>query len=128
MLNRTRGPFNVNLPAQYAAAAALKDRAFTEAAARHNATWLAWLSDEIAKLGLEVTPSVGNFLLIHFPRQPGRTAAEADAFLMSRGVIVRGVANYGLPDALRISVGTEEANRLVAQAPHRTNGGSVPPP
>ena len=92
------------------------DQGFIEEAVRFNAGWIAKLTQAFEALGLEVTPSVGNFLLIHFPRQPGRTAAEADAVLMSRGVIVRGVANYGLPDALRLSVGTEEANRLVVSA------------
>ena len=116
VLNRTRGPFNVNIPAQYAGAAAIRDRAFTEAAVDHNTRWLAFLSAEIARLGLAVTPSVGNFVLVHFPKTPGRAARDADAFLMARGLIVRGVGNYGLPDALRISVGTEEANRLVVAA------------
>lgn len=116
VLNRTRGPFNVSVPAQYAGAAALRDRSFTAAAIAHNAKWLAWLSDEIAALGLKVTPSVGNFVLVHFGREKGRTAKDADAFLMARGIIVRGVANYGLPDALRISVGTEDANELVVLA------------
>jgi histidinol-phosphate aminotransferase len=116
VLNRTRGPFNVNIPAQMAGAVALHDRAFTAEAVEHNAKWLAWLTDEIAALGLEVTPSVGNFVLVHFTRTPGRSAKEADAFLMARGLIVRGVGNYGLPDALRISVGTEEANQLVVAA------------
>ena len=116
VLNRTRGPFNVSIPAQMAGAAAIRDRAFTEAAIDHNAKWLAYLSQEIDKLGYEVTPSVGNFVLVHFPQTPGKTAKDADAFLMARGLIVRGVGNYGLPDALRISVGTEEANRLVVAA------------
>ena len=116
MLNRARGPFNVSIPAQYAGAAAIRDRAFTEAAIEHNAVWLAFLTAEIAKLGLAVTPSVGNFVLVHFPNAPGRSARDADAYLMARGLIVRGVGNYGLPDALRISVGTEEANRLVVAA------------
>lgn len=116
VLNRTRGPFNVGIPSQYAGAAAMRDRAFMEAAAQHNAQWLAYLASEISALGLKVTPSVGNFVLVHFGNEKGRTAADADAFLMARGIIVRGVGNYGLPDALRISVGTEEANRLVVEA------------
>jgi histidinol-phosphate aminotransferase len=60
-----------------------------------------------------VTPSVGNFLLIHFPSTPGRTARDADAFLSARGIILRAVGAYGLPDALRLTIGTEEANHLV---------------
>ena len=59
----------------------------------------------------KVTPSVGNFLLIHFPKDAGRTAKDADAFLSGRGLILRRIDAYGLPDALRLTVGDEEANR-----------------
>ena len=58
-------------------------------------------------------PSVGNFLLIRFPDDAGKTAADADAFLMSRGLILRQVASYNLPAYLRLTVGSEEANRLL---------------
>ena len=116
VLNRTRGPFNVSLPAIAAGAAAIRDTAFTERAIAHNTRWLGWLSEQVSALGLRITPSVGNFLLVHFGDKPGTTAADADAFLMARGLIVRQVANYGLPNALRIPVGTEDANRLVVQA------------
>ena len=75
----------------------------------------AWTS-EIAALGLAVTPSVGNFILIHFPGTPGRTAADADAFLSARGLILRRVDGYGLPQALRMTVGLAEANGLVVAA------------
>ena len=87
-----------------------------EAARVHNERWLAWLMQEIPKLGLEVTPSIANFVLIHFPDVEGRTAAEADAFLTRRGLILRRLNAYKLPNALRMSVGTEEANRLVVTA------------
>jgi len=115
-VNRIRGPFNVNAPAIAAGIAAIRDTAHTERARAHNSRWLAWLSEELAALGLKVTPSVGNFLLIHFPEMPGKTAKEADAFLTKRGLILRAVAGYKLPHALRMTVGTEEANRLVVQA------------
>ena len=59
-----------------------------------------------------MTPSVANFLLIHFPEAKGRTAKDADAFLTARGLILRQVGAYKLPNALRMSVGSEEANRL----------------
>jgi histidinol-phosphate aminotransferase len=111
-LNRVRGPFNVNAVAIAAGAAAISDRAHVEKAADFNEKWLGWLSDEISRLGLRVTPSVGNFLLIHFDGS-GKTAEEADAFLTSRGYILRRVAGYGFPNALRMSIGTEEANRGV---------------
>ena len=138
-LNRIRGAFNVNLPAIEAGVAAMEDQAHEDAAVAHNAQWLGWLTDELRGLGLDVVPSVGNFLLVGFPRTAGRTAAEAvraiawegrflvvgfpktsgrtaaeaDTFLAGHGLILRAVASYGLPDHLRLTVGTEEANRLV---------------
>jgi histidinol-phosphate aminotransferase len=115
-VNRIRGPFNVNAPAIAAGIAAIKDTAHVEHARAHNTQWLSWLTDEIGKLGLPVTPSAANFVLIHFPNTKGRTAKDADAFLTKRGLILRQVGTYKLPNALRMSVGTEEANRLVVQA------------
>ena len=79
----------------------------------HNEKWLPWTTAEIEKLGLKVTPSVGNFILIHFPDDAKTGAIAADAFLKTRGIIMRRVAGYGLPHALRMTIGTEEANRLV---------------
>jgi histidinol-phosphate aminotransferase len=115
-INRIRGPFNVNAPAIAAGVAAIRDTAHVERSREHNTRWLAWLTEEIGKLGLPVTPSVANFVLIHFPESKGRTAKEADAFLTKRGLILRQVAGYKLPNALRMSVGTEEANRLMVKA------------
>jgi histidinol-phosphate aminotransferase len=115
-INRIRGPFNVNAAAQAAGIAALEDTAHVEMSRAHNDKWLAWLIDEIRKLGLEVTPSIANFVLIHFPEVKGRTAEEADEFLSKRGLILRRVKAYKLPNALRMSVGTEEANRLAVKA------------
>jgi len=115
-INRIRGPFNVNTPSIAAGIAAIEDTAHQETSREHNTKWLAWLTEEISKLGLKVTPSAANFILIHFPTDKGRTAKEADAFLTKRGLILRQVAVYKLPHALRMSVGTEEANRLVVKA------------
>jgi len=115
-INRIRGPFNVNAPAIAAGVAAMRDAAHVERSRAHNTQWLGWLAEEIGKLGLKVTPSVANFLLIHFPSTPGKTAKDADAFLTKRGLILRAVGAYGLPNALRMSVGSEEANRLVVGA------------
>ena len=115
-INRIRGPFNVNGPAIEAGIAAIRDTSHVERSRQHNTQWLAWLTDEIGKLGLNVTPSAANFLLIHFPETRGHTAKDADAFLTKRGLILRQVGAYKLPNALRMSVGTEEANRLVVQA------------
>lgn len=115
-LNRIRGPFNVNGPAIAAGIASLQDEAHMAKALAHNDHWLPWLTKEIEALGLSVTPSVGNFLLIHFPQRQGQTALEADAFLTERGLILRSVSAYGLPDCLRLTIGSEEANRLVVSA------------
>src|SRR5499433_1469313 len=115
-INRIRGPFNVSQPAIAAGVAAIGDSAHLEASRAHNENWLAWLLVEIRKLGLEVTPSVANFVLIHFPDRQGLTAEDADAFLTRRGLILRRVKAYKLPNALRMTVGSEEANRLVVAA------------
>ena len=115
-LNRVRGPFNLNGAAQAAGVASVGDAAHVEGAIAHNTRWLTWLAEEAATLGIEVTPSVGNFLLLTFPQQSGRTAADADAFLSARGFILRAVAAYGLPDSLRLTVGGEGANKGVIAA------------
>jgi len=112
-LNRIRSPFNVSGPASAAGIAALSDRAHLKAAIDHNARWLPWLTTEIRALGLEALPSVGNFIAIRFPQTPGRTAADADGFLAARGLILRAIGAYGMGEFLRLTVGTEEANRLV---------------
>jgi histidinol-phosphate aminotransferase len=115
-INRIRGPFNVNGPAMAAGIAAIEDEAHLAKAVAHNERWLEWLTSRIEALGLAVTPSVGNFLLIHFPSETGRTAKEADAFLTERGLILRRVDAYGLPGALRLTIGDEEANHRVVEA------------
>jgi histidinol-phosphate aminotransferase len=115
-LNRIRGPFNVTTAAMAAGIAALQDTAHTEKAAVHNEQWRGWLTEQLTAIGLTVTPSVGNFVLVHFPDEDGKRAADADAFLLSRGVVLRRMENYHLPQALRLSVGDEEANRVTVQA------------
>jgi histidinol-phosphate aminotransferase len=115
-INRMRGPFNVNAAAIEAGVAAIRDRAHVERTVEHNERWLGWLSEELSKLGLRVTPSVGNFVLIHFRKDGKHSAANADAWLSERGYILRRVAAYGFPNALRMTVGTEEANRGVVAA------------
>jgi histidinol-phosphate aminotransferase len=114
VLNRIRGPFNVSLPAISAGVASINDTSFMDEALAHNTKWLAWLTSQIKALGFKVTPSVGNFVLVHFTAQ--KTAAMADAFLLERGLVVRRMDGYGLPNALRMSVGTEEANHALVAA------------
>src|SRR6201996_3669945 len=115
VLNRIRGPFNVSMMQQHTGAAAARDRAHVERSITHNEQWKAYLTDEIRKLGLTVNESVANFILIQFPKGK-KSAQEADAFLSAKGLILRAVANYGLPDALRLTIGTEDANRRVVEA------------
>lgn len=116
VLNRIRGPFNVTAPAIAAGIAAIDDGAHIEAAVRHNDKWLAWTTAALEKIGLEVTPSVGNFILIHFPADAKRGATAADEHLKSKGIILRRVGAYGLPNALRMTIGTEADNIAVVDA------------
>jgi histidinol-phosphate aminotransferase len=115
-LNRIRGPFNVSSPAIAAGAAALGDRGHVEKAFAHNETWLSRLTAEISALGLKVTPSVANFILIHFPDAAGKRAVDADAFLLKRGIVLRRMEAYGLPNALRKTIGTAESNEATVAA------------
>jgi histidinol-phosphate aminotransferase len=111
VLNRIRGPFNTSTLQQRVGAAAVHDREHFWAAVKHNSHWLPWITAEIRKTGLRVDDSMANFVLIHFPAEGDKTAAKADAFLSRGGVILRAVTSYGLPNALRMTVGTEEQNR-----------------
>jgi histidinol-phosphate aminotransferase len=115
-LNRTRGPFNVSAAAIAAGVAALSDRAHLDRAAAHNDTWLPKVSEALGKLGLTVTPSVGNFVLIHFPEVAGKRAADADVFLSKRGIVLRRIDGYGFPNALRMTIGSAEANEATVTA------------
>ncbi len=115
VLNRVRGPFNVSGPAQAAALAALADTAHTEKIRTENETWRAWTSQQLSALGLEVVPSVTNFVTVRFPGDPAHNAEAANAFLTADGILPRKIGNYGLPDSLRITIGTEaEMRELVA--------------
>lgn len=115
VLNRIRGPFNVSGPAIEAGIAAINDVEHVDISAKHNKKWIEKLTAEVQNLGLSVTPSAANFILIHFPHVPGKAAADADAFLSSNGVVLRAVSSYGIPDGLRMTVGTEEANLLTIE-------------
>ena len=110
LLNRVRQPFNVNAIAQAAAIAALDDAEFAETCARANRAGLKQLEDGCRALGLTYVPSVANFMLI----QVGDGVRVFDA-LQRRGLIVRPVKSYGLPEWIRVTVGTEEQNRRLVQ-------------
>lgn len=115
VLNRVRGPFNVNAAAQAAGVAALEDVAALNRAREHNDVWRPWFEREVGALGLQVQPSVANFVLVRFSVGP-KSADAAWSFLQSRAILVRKVAAYGLPDCLRISIGTEAEMRAVVAA------------
>jgi histidinol-phosphate aminotransferase len=116
VINRIRGPFNVAAPSIAAGIAAIEDKAHVKTSLAFNDKWLTWTTAEITKLGLDVTPSVGNFILIHFPDDEAKGAAAADAFLKTKAIIMRRVTGYGLPHALRMTIGTEAENRAVVAA------------
>jgi len=110
LLNRVRQPFNVNAIAQAAALAALDDREFAEKCARENRLGLTQLEQGFRRLGLECVPSVANFILVRV----GDGMRVFDA-LQRRGVIVRPVKSYGMPEWVRVTVGTAAQNeRLLA--------------
>ncbi|KRA98195.1 histidinol-phosphate aminotransferase [Devosia sp. Root685] len=113
-IHRIRGPFNVNLPAQLAGAAATRDLEFNEKLRAHNAKWRDWLTAELNGNAMRVLPSEANFILVLFP--DAETAARAFASLMEGGYIVREVGqSYGINNGLRISIGSEDAMRGVAK-------------
>ncbi len=114
VLNRIRGPFNLSDLQIEAGIAALRDRAFVERSVAHNTAWRVWLAAELAKAGVPSDASQANFLLARFGS--AEKAAACDLHLQARGLIVRRVAAYGLPAALRITIGTEDDCRRVAAA------------
>ena len=114
-LHRIRAPFNVTTAGQAAAIAAVKDQAWVDASRTHNRQWREWLADEVASLsnhGLRAVPSKANFLLILFN---GKLTAEAAMKgLWDEGFATRWLPGQGLPNGLRITIGTEEQVRAVA--------------
>jgi histidinol-phosphate aminotransferase len=112
-IDRIRPPFNTSIAGQEAAIAALADTDFKARSLELVERWRPWLAQQLGGLGLEVIPSGANYILVRLPATPGRTAADCEAFLASRGYLVRGVAGYGLPEHLRITIGLEEHNRAV---------------
>ncbi len=112
VLNRVRSPFNVNTPALASGVAAMEDQAYVKDMRTKNAAELARVSDAISKLGYDVVPSVANFVLVKF----GAETQAINKHLAARGLIVREVGGYGLPDYLRISIGTTEENGILLEA------------
>ena len=114
VLNRVRGPFNVSGTALAAAEAAIGDTDYVTHCRAENAKWRAWLADALAASGVPSDTSCANFILARFADQ--KEAGACDEYLQSQGLIVRQVAGYKLPHALRITVGDEDACRRVAVA------------
>ncbi len=114
VLNRVRGPFNLSSTALVAAEAAIRDTTYVEHCRAENTRWRSWLAKSLAETGVPSDTSCANFILARFADQ---SEAEAcDAYLQSKGLIVRRVAGYNLPNALRITIGDETACRQLAAA------------
>ncbi|MCF6303649.1 MAG: histidinol-phosphate transaminase [Devosiaceae bacterium] len=113
-LNRLRDPFNINMAAQLAGEAAVRDIKFTRELNIHNAKWRRWLSAELNGNAIRVLPSQGNFILVLFAQEQGMSARQANEVLLNQGIVVREMGAYGLPDALRISIGSGAAMEKVA--------------
>lgn len=119
VVNRVRGPFNVNAAALAAGVAALEDTAFTEMVREENAKIRDWTVESLKALGnhgIEITDSVGNFILVRLPQEKGRDAEACDGFLKNYGIIIRRMAGYGLPDCLRVSIGRMDEMRTFVHA------------
>ncbi|WP_242097332.1 histidinol-phosphate transaminase [Sphingomonas sp. CROZ-RG-20F-R02-07] len=116
-MHRIRAPFNVTTAGQAAAIAAIGDAGFVEATRAHNTRWRDWFAGEIGAMGLHAVPSKANFVLVLF--EGALTAEAAYHGLMDAGYIVRWLPNQGLPQALRISIGTEAETRGVTDALRR---------
>jgi len=107
LLNRVRQPFNVNMLAQKAACIALTDQDFVAKSVKLNQQSMQQMAEGLTKIGCQIIPSVGNFILVDI----GRPAAPIDLKLQQQGVITRSVENYGLINHLRISLGLAEENQ-----------------
>jgi len=116
VLNRIRAPFNVNAPALAAGLAAMRDRGYIQSIVARNAAERTRVTAALTQLGFAPVPSHGNFVLVKCGGRPELNADAVNQFLLSRGIIVRDVVAYGLPEYLRISIGTEEENSLLLEA------------
>ncbi|MGZ8135917.1 MAG: histidinol-phosphate transaminase [Methylococcaceae bacterium] len=112
IMNRVRQPFNNNTMALVAAEAALSDEEYLQQTIAVNTVGMQQLIDGFKSLGLEWIPSAGNFISVDL-KQPGQAVYEA---LLKKGVIVRPIANYELPNHLRISIGTKAENQFFLEA------------
>jgi histidinol-phosphate aminotransferase len=115
LLNRIRQPFNVNSLAQAAAVAALNDTEFLQRSAQLNRDGYRQLTQTFDELGLEYVPSFGNFVMVKVGADEG-AGARVNLALLKQGIIVRPVANYGLPQWLRVTIGLPQENAAFIDA------------
>jgi len=120
LMNRVRPPFNVNSFALAAAVASLNDAEYVAESKAVNDAGMAFLTQSFDKLGLPYIPSVGNFISFEIPSSAGISAALVDQKLLAAGVIVRPIANYEMPDHLRVSIGTQSENEIFIAALSKT--------
>lgn len=111
ILNRIRPPFNITAPTLAAGIAAVEDQDFVKKSVAHNTKWRDKLTVELKKLGFESVQSQANFVMAKFG-----DAKKAWEFLASKGIIVREIANYHLPEFLRLSIGTDDEMEKLLQA------------
>ena len=109
-LMKVRGPFSVNTAAIMAGVAALEDLEFQKRSVKHNLKWMSWFEKELKLLNLDFQSSITNFLLIKFPVEQKYSADNAESYLASKGILVRGMKVYGLSNYLRVSIGNKEEN------------------
>jgi len=114
VLGRVRGPFNVNAAAMAAGVAALAEPGWVERSVAHNTEWRGRVSAALSAAGIKVWPSEGNFVLADFGT--AERARAADEAMRARGLILRAMGAYGLPQALRITIGTAEECTMVIEA------------
>lgn len=123
-LGRVRQPFNTNSLALSAAVAALSDSRFVKRSRQVNAQGMRFWENALTRMGVPYFPSQGNFVLIDAMRGFAKTGGAIFEGCLSRGVIFRPVANYGLNHCLRISIGTEAENRRALQALEKEGSGT----
>ncbi len=109
LLNRLRGPFNTTAPSQMAGIAAMEDLSHTDKSRDHNNIWLPKLTSSLKAMGIIVPPSVCNFLMAGFGDV--ETTQAAYDYMFKNGVITRMMGGYGLPEYIRITIGTESENK-----------------
>lgn len=123
VLNRVRGPFNVNKPAQAAGLAAVRDQDHVRRSVAHNQEWRAWFRQQAARFDITALPSQANFVLLSMG-SPGRADA-LEAHFKQYGVLARAMGKYGLPAHLRVSIGTEADMRQAVDALASFGGASA---